>query len=98
MNYKHLMLVADADPKAYFNYNIKPYLNKHEHYYVIYNSDIELVGYAYRCARIELMCDLMAYTANNRHAKNGYKYNEYIIHTFALWPDGTPRIIAMEEF
>ena len=96
MAIKHLMLVGDADPKALYENEIRPYLNKHESFYQIFDVEtMTCVAYAYRCTRVELYVDLAHY-ATTSGKRNGT--TDFIIHVYGLWPDGTKHLLSMEDF
>ena len=97
MNYKpnHLILAGD-DARSVYENKIRPYLNKHESFYQIFDMEtMTCVAYAYRCTRIELYVDLAHY-ATMSGKRNGTI--DFIIHVYGLWSDGVKHLIAMEEF
>ena len=90
------LILAGSDPASVYENKIRPYLNKHESFYQIFDiQTMTCVAYAYRCTRVQLYVDLAHY-ATVSGKRNGT--TDFIIHVYGLWSDGTKHLIAMEEF
>ena len=90
--YSHLIERKNSET---FKTQVKPYLNKGEHYYIIYLLDedritlVMKVGYAYRCTEEELYADI------NKWAEEEIEgFGDFYIVEKELLEDGTPHAVA----
>ena len=97
MDYKQLILCNDETAQTVFDNYIRPYLNPRESFYMIRDNDThKMVGFAYRCTRMEIWQDLNHYCIAHRNKDNSYI--DFKVETRALFADGTSYLIAMEDF
>ena len=93
--FNNLMIVDDTTyPEAIYLYNIKPHLNNYEFFYEVKGySTHKIFAYAYRCNKTQLLEDLVSYNKLHKDSPD-----DYVIVTYAYWPDSSRQIVSLEVF